>query len=65
MQGQDHHLMFLVGPFQLRICCDSMKSLHMAEKEPILFSEMMHTEATAFARSSGMAERNQSNLKRY
>lgn len=65
MQGQDHHLMILVGPFQLRICCDSMKSLHMAGKEPILFCEMMQTEATPFARSSGMAERNRSNLKLY
>lgn len=66
VQGQDHHLMILVGPpFQLRICCESMKSLHMAGKEPILFSEMVLTEATAFARSSGMAERNWSNLKLY
>lgn len=41
VQGQDHHVKILVGPFQLRICCDSMKWLHMAEKEPTLFSETM------------------------
>lgn len=47
MQGQDHHLVTLVGSFQLRMCCDSMKLLQMAEEEPTLFSEMMLTEATA------------------